>query len=176
MTQELHMASDEGATQEATQEATRKAFAEFKRTLETSGLRAALAYLSSLTDFRFIALFRFEGDRANAAAFYDRERPQVSSLDEVPAHATYCRFARDARGVFATADAPNDPRLAGHAARDAVRSYWGVPVITPEGEILATLCHYDVQPRDPRQIDLELMLAVASTLERERLIPPYPQA
>jgi GAF domain-containing protein len=153
---------------------TQAAFNTFKARLQAEGLRPALAYLLGLTDYRFIALFRFQGDRANAAVFYDREHPDVLRVDDVAANATYCCFARDARGVFATADAMRDPRLLSHVAREAVQAYWGVPVMTPEGDILGTLCHYDVAPRETRQIDLELMLAVASTIERQGLVPPYP--
>jgi GAF domain-containing protein len=153
---------------------TTAAFSVFSERLQTEGLRPALAYLLGLTDYRFIALFRFQGDRATAAAFYDREHPDVLRTDEVPASATYCCFTRDARGLFATADALRDPRLLSHAARETVQAYWGVPVMTPEGEILGTLCHYDVVPRATQQVDLELMIAVASTIERLGLVPPYP--
>jgi GAF domain-containing protein len=153
---------------------TQAAFDAFSGHLQAEGLRPALAYLLKLTDYRFIALFRFQGDRANAAVFYDREHPDVLRIDEVAANATYCCFARDARGVFATTNAMSDPRLLSHVAREAVQAYWGVPVMTPEGEILGTLCHYDVVPRETRQIDLELMLSVASTIERQGLVPPYP--
>ncbi len=61
-----------------------------------------------------------------------------------------------------------------HAARQTVRSYWGLPVMTPEGEVLGTLCLYDEVPRDPGQVDLALMVEVASTLEQKGLVPPYP--
>ena len=153
---------------------TDEAFARFSDTLEAAGLRAALAYLLGLTDYRFIAIFRFAEGRANAAVFYDRENPDVWAVDEVSASATYCCYARDARGVFKTADAMLDPRLAGHVAREVVQSYCGVPVMTAEGEILGTLCHYDLVPRDPEQVDLMLMLQVASRLVQRCLVPPYP--
>lgn len=154
---------------------TDEAFARFSDTLEAAGLRAALAYLLGLTDYRFIAIFRFEDAKANAAVFYDRHNPAVLGVDEVPASATYCCFARDARGTFTTADAMLDPRLTGHAARETVRAYCGVPLMTSEGEILGTLCHYDLEPRDAGKIDLALMLQVASALVQRDLVPPYPQ-
>ena len=152
-----------------------EAFAIFTRTLSAAGLRGALAYLLSLTNYRFIAIFRFQDGKANAAVFYDRANPQVLSAEEVPSTATYCCFARDSRGVFMTANSLVDPRLTEHAARDTVKAYCGVPVMTPEGEILGTLCHYDLVPRDPEQVDLPLMLQVASTLAQRNLVPPYPR-
>jgi GAF domain-containing protein len=146
---------------------TDEAFAAFMQRLAQSGLRAALVYLFGLTDYRFIAIFRFSEGKASTVVFYDRENPQALESEEVPASATYCSFARDARGVFMTADAMQDRRLDGHAAREAIRAYFGTPVMTPEGEILGTLCIYDQVPRDPAHVDLELMLRVASSLAQQ---------
>jgi len=150
-------------------------FAQFDALLTTFGLRPALAYLLSLTDYRYIAIFRFQDGRAAAAVFYDSEAPDQLTTDEVPDTATYCCFVRDSRGVFSVADALTDPRTASHPAHEAVRAYCGVPVMTPEGEILGTLCHYDTQPRDATRIDLDLMLQVASRLANSGLVPPYPR-
>jgi len=150
-------------------------FAQFDALLTTFGLRPALAFLLSLTDYRYIAIFRFQDGRATAAVFCDSQAPEQLTTDEVPDTATYCCYVRDARGVFSVADALTDPRTATHPAREAVRAYCGVPVMTPAGEILGTLCHYDTQPRDATQIDLELMLQVASRLANSGLVPPYPR-
>ena len=46
----------------------------------------------------------------------------------------------------------------------------------PEGVLIGTLCHYDVVPRDLQQIDMELMVQVASTLAYGGHVPPYPRA
>lgn len=156
-------------------ESTAQAFEQFADVLAERGLRHALAHLLELTDYRFIAIFRFENGKANAAVFYDRENPEVLNAEEVPADATYCCFARDARGVFATANSLEDGRLTSHVAREVVQSYCGVPVMTPEGEILGTLCHYDLVPRDPAQIDLALLVQVASALAYGNHVPPYPR-
>lgn len=153
---------------------TEDAFRQFSDTVSRDGLRSALAYLLGLTDFRYIAIFRRRGDKAAAAAYYDREQPEVMAVDEVPASATYCQLAIESRAPFVTANAPRDPRLELHPARQAVQSYSGVPVMTPEGELLGTLCLYDEVPRDPAQIDLELIVTVASAIEQRGLVPPYP--
>ena len=156
-------------------QAPQAAFETFSQTLATSGLRLALAYLLSLTDYRFIAIFQFEDGKANAAVYVDRENPLVLAVDEVPQEATYCCFVRDSGGVFMTADSMQDPRLEEHPKRPAVRAYCGVPVMDAEGTIIATLCHYDVVPRDPTQIDLELMMQVASALAYGGHVPAYPR-
>ena len=151
-------------------------FDTFSRTLQASGVRPALAYLLGLTDYRFISIFRFENGQANAAVYFDRENPQVLGADEVPDTATYCCYVRDSGGAFTTANAMADPRLEHHPARASVSAYCGVPVMDPEGVLIGTLCHYDVVPRDLQQVDMELMVQVASALAYGDHVPPYPRA
>lgn len=153
---------------------TRIAFDSFARRLADEGVRPALAWLLGLSDYRFIGIFRFANGKAAAAVHVDREHPQVLRSDEVPDTATYCCYVRDSRGVFTTANALLDERLDGHVAREAVAANCGVPIMNSEGAILGTLCHYDVVPRDPAQIDLPLMLQVASRLAQSGQVPPYP--
>lgn len=155
---------------------TKASFDTFSRTLQASGVRAALAYLLGLTDYRFISIFQFENGQANAAVYFDRENPQLLGVDEVPDTATYCCYVRDSGGAFMTANAMQDPRLEHHPARASVSAYCGVPVMDPEGVLIGTLCHYDVVPRDLQQIDMELMVQVASALAYGGHVPPYPRA
>jgi GAF domain-containing protein len=158
----------------ASDERTAEHFEQFTRVLAQSGPRDALAYVLHLSDYRFIGIFRFQDGKANAAIHYDRENPSVLQATEVPDSATYCCYVRDSRGIFTTANALTDPRLADHPARDAVLAYCGVPLLQPDGHLLATLCHYDIVPRDPERLDLELLLQVASALQRGDHVPPYP--
>ena len=150
------------------------AFEHFEDILAHSGLRAGLAHLLEQTDYRFIGIFRFENGKANAAVHYDRENPDVLQAQEVPDTATYCSYVRQERSAFTTANALADERLVGHPARAVVAAYCGVPVMDPEGVVLGVLCHYDLVPRDPQQVDLHLMVQVASALEQRGLVPPYP--
>ena len=152
----------------------KRAFATFEQVLAEHGIRRSLAHLLSLTDYRFIGIWRFQNGRANAAVHVDRENPDVAEAQEVPDTATYCCYVRDSRGAFMTANALLDPRTDGHPAREVVTSYCGVPIMDSEGRIFGTLCHYDLVPRDPSQLDLELMMQVASALAQRGLVPPYP--
>ena len=154
---------------------TAAAFAEFEVDLDTLGVRESLARLARRTDYRFIGIFRFEGGVANAVVHYDRQNPEQLSVQAVPDTATYCCYVRDRHGSFTTANALQDERLAEHPARDSVLAYCGVPVMDAEGVLMGTLCLYDVVPRDPDGVDLELMLQVASALAQRRLVPPYPR-
>lgn len=151
------------------------AFARFSELLDERGLRDALAYLVGLSDYRFIGIFRFENGMANAAVHVDRLNPDRLTVDEVPDTATYCGYVRDAGHAFATEHAALDERLDAHVARDAVPAYCGVPVMDPEGRVLGTLCHYDLVPRDPEQLDLFLLVRVASAIEQSGKLPPYPR-
>ncbi len=157
------------------QSTTTASFNAFREKLETEGVRESLALLLGLTDYRFIGIWRFNEGRANAAVHFDRENPAVMHTEEVPASATYCCYVRDSKGAFVTAHAMLDPRTEGHPARDVVATYCGVPLMDPEGNILGTLCYYDFVPRDPEQIDLELMIEVASALTHGNHVPAYPQ-
>lgn len=153
---------------------TDEAFATFMRLLREAGLRPALAYLLELTDYRYIAIFRFRDDLITAIEFYDREDPAAASTGIVPVSSTYCCFVRDSKGMFTTANSLLDARVAGHVKRETVQAYCGIPILTPDGEILGTLCHFDDVPRDPEQIDLELVLQVASALEQTGSVPAFP--
>jgi len=146
----------------------------FANLLKTDGVRSALYSLLRLTDYRFISIFRFKDGKATSALHVDREDLNLDQAAEVDDTATYCCYVRDSGGAFVTADALSDPRTRTHVAREVVRSYCGVPVMTPEGDLVGTLCHYDLVPRDPRQLNLELLLQVASSLSAPGVVPPYP--
>ncbi len=152
---------------------TNQNFADFAVTHRGEGLRLALAQLLELTDYRFIGIWRFEDGKANAVVHYDRENPEVTSASEVPDTATYCCFVRASGEPFKTPNALVDERLMQHPAREKVLTYCGVPVMDSFGNIMGTLCHYDVVPRDPEQIDIPLMLSVSSYLALGGHVPPY---
>lgn len=157
-----------------TTSSTEETFQRFSEVLQATGARDALAFLLSLSDYRFIGIFRFQDGKANAVIHYDRENPGVLRATEVPDTATYCCYVRDSKGVFTTANSLTDQRLTDHPAREAVLAYCGVPVMDPSGHLLGTLCHYDVVPRDPAQLDFELLLQCAVALEQGDYVPPYP--
>ena len=154
---------------------TQESFDRFSAILRARGVRESLAFLVGLTEYRFIGIWRFRNGRADAAVHYDRENPTVLRAQAVPDTATYCCYVRDSKGVFMTAHALLDPRTADHPAREAVSAYCGVPIMDASGEILGTLCHYDLVPRNPEQIDLELIIQVASALAQGGHVPPYPK-
>lgn len=150
---------------------TAEAFATFQQTLQARGPREALVYLNGLTDYRYTGVFRFDAGFAHSLYYVDRVNPEVHSIPGIPENATYCCYVRDSRGQFTTLDALIDERLDDHPARQEVRGYCGIPVLDPEGVLLGTLCHFDEMPRDSTQIDLDLLLQVASELARHGQVP-----
>ena len=152
------------------------AFADFVVAMKALGLREALGNLLKRTDYRFIGIWRFENGKANAAVHFDREHPEMTTSEEVPDTATYCCYVRESGQPFKTPNTLIDERVASHPAKSTVQSYCGVPVMDSSGNILGTLCHYDLVPRDTEQVSLELMMSVASYLALGGHVPPYPKA
>jgi hypothetical protein len=148
---------------------------DFAVQLRGDGLREALATLLRKTDYRFIGFWRFQDGKAGAVVHHDRDRPEVLTATEVADTATYCCVVREAGAPFKTANAMVDERLATHPARAAVLPSFGVPVMDPAGAILDTLCHYDLVPRDPEQIDIGSMRRIGSYLGLGGDVPPWPK-
>lgn len=148
----------------------------FNSLLKTDGIRAALYALLRQSDFRFIGIFRFKDGKARSVVHVDRQALGVLESEEVSDAATYCSFIRKSGEPFLTRDAAVDPRTATHIARDTVRAYAGVPVVAADGRFLGTLCHYDLEARDPDQLDLQLLREVGNVLGRSGLVPEYPAA
>ncbi len=149
-------------------------YSRFVRTLNAEGLRAALAEVLELTDYRFIGLWRFQDGKARSVVHVDRDNPEVLEAAEVPDTATYCSYVRASGAAFRTANALMDERLALHPARTVVQSYCGVPLQGMDGKVLGTLCHYDLVPRDPAQINLAAMSSISSHVTIGGHLPAYP--
>ena len=116
--------------------------------LSADGAHGALAFLNGRTRFRFTALYRIEGPVLRNIELFDRENPTLSLGGEIcRVEESYCAFVATTSIAFTTTDSRSDHRLGGHAKRDCVLSYAGVPIRYPDGRISGTLCHYDVRPR-----------------------------
>ena len=155
---------------------TAAAFNVFASLLASDGIRTALYSVLRRSNYRFVSIFRFKDGKATSSVHVDRENLGDTQAGEVDDTATYCSYVRNEGRPFVTSDASTDERTVGHVARDAVRSYCGIPIFQPDGELLGTLCHYDLVPRDPEHLDLELLIQVSSALEQSGLIPGYPDA
>lgn len=154
---------------------TAAAFNVFASLLTSDGVRAALYSVLRRSEYRFISVFRFKNGKATSSVHVDRENLGSTQAEEVDDTATYCSYVRQSGQPFVTEDARADARTVGHVAKEVIRAYCGIPIFRADGELLGTLCHYDVVPRDPEHLDLELLVQVCSALEQTGLIPPYPE-
>jgi len=141
-----------------------EAIPRLKDILEREGVRAALAYINSLSSQRFTALYRFGGKTLHNVCFYDRENPAVTTCEDIPVTASYCAFVRDTGSQFATFDAPEDERLRGHPKQATVRSYCGVPLLDAEGRMFGTVCHFDFAPGIIHPVDVEILECMAGLM------------
>lgn len=67
---------------------------------------------------------------------------------EDPIERSFCQYAAGVRKTMAIDDTLRDPILKDNPATiDGVRSYLGVPLITPEGHALGTVCVFSDKPR-----------------------------
>lgn len=149
---------------QATTAPTDVAFGVFEKLLAADGLRYALYSILRLTDYRFISVFRFEDGMIRSVAHVDREDLLVLETDASAESASYCCYVRTEDGPFAVVDSTLDSRVEGHDKQQVLRAYCGIPLSSPDGVLLGTLCHYDTVPRDPAQLNTELLAKVASMI------------
>ncbi|GAB6194957.1 GAF domain-containing protein [Lysobacter xanthus] len=129
--------------------------------LEHGHTRDAIVLLNWLDDFRFTALFRFDGDWLRYVEMYDREDPQGARGDDLPVVASYCQLVRESGAAVEIRDSLRDARVDGHPKRDVVRSYCSAPLFDDAGRLCGTVCHFDadVRPITPRTADGLAMFA-----------------
>ncbi|MFN0251712.1 MAG: ATP-binding protein [Kofleriaceae bacterium] len=139
---------------------------------EEARLRTLASYdiLDTEAEVQFDALSRLAAITLDApialVSLVDRDRQWFKSRYGLDARHTgrdisFCGHAVEARGTLVVADASADPRFADNplvVGDPHIRFYAGVPLETPEGHVLGTLCTIDRRPR-------ELTTAQRETLE-----------
>jgi len=144
--------------------ATDQVFAAFSAIRDHRGLREALAYLAEITQYRFVAVVRFEAGRLDAVGYHDCQDPELVWPVRWPASVAASCYLRDGSGTLTTVGAAEGSAPA--AEEDETRACRAVPVLDPEGRVRATLCLYDNVAHDPARVDLSLLLQVAADLAR----------
>ena len=129
------------------------------------GLRAAIAFLNSLTDHRFTSVYRFDGGTLRNITFFDRENPSLERCEDIPVEASYCVFVRDLATSFVVQDSEGDERVRDHAKRTTVQSYCGVPLLDRDGKMFGSICHFDLKPGRVDDRDVELLEYMARLLQ-----------
>jgi GAF domain-containing protein len=147
-----------------------QALARLRTILRSDGIRPALVYMNALTGHRFSALYQFDGETLRNLYFYDRECPDVETMEEIPVTASYCVFLRENGGLFHTSDAMRDERVRSHPKREQIQAYCGVPVHDARGKLFGSICHFNLQPRVIADEDVDLMESVARLLRDEPMV------
>lgn len=86
----------------------------------------------------------------------------------MPLGISFCQLVlRD--GVFPTRNSAHDDRLEGHPFKGVMVAYHGVPIPSPRGGLLGTLCHFDVLAQSLSDAEFENLRGVARILSAFRL-------
>lgn len=139
----------------------------FASALERGGVEGALRVFAELTGYRYVAVFRFDGNTLRTMSLVDRDDASAALLPDIPVSDSYCTYVRDAGALFATCDAPQDPRTAGHAKRETIRAYVGAPIYDADGAMYGTICCFNVEPRPDDPALAEMLLEAAQLLTGE---------
>jgi GAF domain-containing protein len=132
--------------------------------LRDARLPEALAFLNSLTPFRFTAIYRFDGMSVENIHLFDRQAGFGSDGSVSPVSSTYCVWIQETMSVVQMKDSRSDPRASLHPKRDIVRSYCGGPIFDATGNLIGTVCHFDYEPRETPSDVLALLEAVGPML------------
>jgi GAF domain-containing protein len=87
---------------------------------------------------------------------------------QTPRSVAFCAHAVAADAPLVVPDALLDPRFADNplvTGQPHVRAYLGVPLHSPNGQPIGTLCAIDSQPRDFSALDLQVMQRLTSFVE-----------
>ena len=130
--------------------------------LKAGGLAAALRVLNDRVRHRYSAVYQLQGrDRlVNLALVDKRDEPCPAYLRNVPYDESFCQFAVR-EGQFRTDNSALDDRLAGHPYQGVMNSYHSVPLVSTEGRILGTVCHFDLAAFALDDEDFELLRLAA---------------
>ncbi len=89
---------------------------------------------------------------------------------EVPRDHSFCSHALDSPFPMVVSDAEQDDRFRDNplvTRENGVRFYAGQPVTTPAGVAVGALCILDSRPRDMSDVQLDLLVELASFVETE---------
>ena len=133
------------------------------------GVRAAIAFLNSLTTHRFTALYLFDG-HVEIAAFGTARTPRHNRRRTSRFWPHIAVYVRDSSSTFATSDSLQDERVAGHPKRLQVQAYCGVPLLDDDGRVFGTICHFDLWPMAISDENVTLLEAFSQLLPQSKCL------
>jgi len=136
----------------------------FVSTLNTQGASAALGYLNAGVLHRFSAIYRLFDDRFQSVLLLDKLGEATPAyLDVIPFNLSFCQFVLG-DGFFSTDDSAADRRLDGHPYQGVMTSYCGVPIVSDGGNLIGTLCHFDLTPQSVMKKEFGLLQRAGQAL------------
>ena len=136
----------------------------FVSALNAQGALAALGYLNAGVPHRFSAIYRLINDRFQNVLLLDKQgEPTPAFLDVIPFEVSFCQFVLG-DGFFSTDDSTADRRLDGHPYQGVMISYCGVPIVSDAGDLIGTLCHFDLTQHSVIKEEFGLMQRAGQAL------------
>ncbi len=105
-----------------------------------------MRWLNDRVPYRFTAIFAFDGDLLRNILLVDKENPSITNCPDQPIMDSYCIYIRRSSESFTLTEARLDPRVEGHPKRNSLQCYYGIPLFGAGGNLLGTVCHFDVAP------------------------------
>ncbi len=133
--------------------------------LETDGLAGAARELNKQVPHRYTGIFVKEGPQLRNVALFDKQTPRPPLWPPFPLGNSFCSLVISSGDALAIASVATDARdiVRSHPAARVVQAYCGVPLISSQGEILGTLCHFD-EHASPSKLDMVELLAIPPLL------------
>jgi len=135
----------------------------FEQKVASEGLVAGLRYLNDRTPHRFTGVFRYDGEFLRNVALVDSMDPSVRAGHDVRLSDAYCDYLGDNVESVEFSDARSDGRITMKPG-NPVLAYCGIVIRDARGGAYGTLCHFDMQPCQPRTSDVPLLREVARVI------------
>lgn len=111
-------------------------------------------------EFRFTGVYRFDGAILRNVCLFDREAPHQSDGAHAPLNQTYCGITGAGGDCLEIENGRVDPRFPWMQGNPVI-AYCGVPVFESRGDVIGTLCHFDVRPCRIPKAELPTVRAAA---------------
>jgi GAF domain-containing protein len=119
---------------------------QFQMTMEAGGLLAAMRWLNQRVPYRHTAIFAFDGDNLRNVCLVDKYNPAVTRCGDQPITESYCIYVHRSSRPFSVQNASLDSRVEDHPKRNNYNCYYGIPLLSADGKLLGTVCHFDPDP------------------------------
>ncbi|MCY7354305.1 MAG: GAF domain-containing protein [Lysobacter sp.] len=131
-------------------------------TLEKDGVHAALRLLNERAPHRFTGIYRYDGDMLRNVILFDVHDPHLRRGGDIPMQHSYCALLQDSDARTLEFDDPRShPPSVARSHLTPVVSYCGVVLVDAAGQPFGSLCHYDLNPCQPRTSDLAMLRSLA---------------